>query len=1050
VTNAKDRTHRQQKRLALLILIAVSIFLPVLPAAANTPPQAGAIAPINGSCRVGEETAFATTCIDPDGADNIWYIADNIWYIGTCFTASDNNAVILYYLHNTRQIKICTRTDGINTWHGPYSARTPLTIDENPYITLLWDPGAVQVQADTFTVNWKVKFREGFGGMQCRLHLYARDITNEASGWKYKGADTTAPMLFDPGAYPQRADEFGNITYSIYYYDPKGDPPTRADIIIDSTPYNMMLFSEEPSNGLYSYTTGLTFSDIHEYSFAFEGRGEAGYVTSPSFGSFNGPIVHPSSGTPDLVIDDFEDGEPNYNSLGFWTDDDSTCAVDTDEDGMHRISWDNRGDYWYTTLWDTVTPLNGAYYNKLSFNIRGETGGESFTIELQDINKHRSVSSQEYLTVTDELQEIAVPLDDFLFQGTEPRDLKAAALIFTDSSSGTIYVDDIELSYDAALSVYTPPKFATVKLRSRGPVRLIGRNLFLNDEPFLIKGVGYQPVPIGETHETYDKDDAAIYQRDFPLLKDMGCNTIKIWGEVTTALLDTAQANDIKVCAGYYVDYWLDLSDPAVQEQLLDGFSEYVTAHKDHPALLMWIVGNDQNRHNGDNTHWYGLVDEMAEAALKIEGENYHPVVAGNAGLDNVGFAPKEADDAHQGFLDVWGLNVYKGRTFGDLFHDVAERTSKPVLITEYGADAYNNIIQAEDQASQAAWDRDLWGDIVAAAECIGGLVMSYSDEWWKAGDPDTHDTGGFEGSQPDGFSNEEWYGLVSLQDNGESPDIVIPREAYAELGGRFKETTRGFLDIELPDAPSGLEASVLQDSVTLTWSESPTADIAGYAVYRGSPEEGYVRISEVTAGTLTYEDTGLAAGAYSYVVTAFDASAVALESEPSKAAGAAVDEPTVLSIILDTDTWPIGDAEAGTCLINNSNKITLRNNGNVRISCSLQTVDATNPPVWNAAGTVDGNEKNKYVMSGIFTGTDTTSVDETYFNESGSEDIVLEGNSQTSTDARFATTHSDQNGINIAPDEERMLWLKLDAPRVDTTRKAHDIWVTIEVMAAE
>ena len=44
---------------------------------------------------------------------------------------------------------------------------------------------------------------------------------------------------------------------------------------------------------------------------------------------------------------------------------------------------------------------------------------------------------------------------------------------------------------------------------------------------------------------------------------------------------------------------------------------------------------------------------------------------------------------------------------------------------------------------------------------------MAYSDEWWKAGNPDTHDPGGYHtDAHPDGYSNEEWWGIfVFLKD---------------------------------------------------------------------------------------------------------------------------------------------------------------------------------------------------------------------------------------------------------------------------------------------
>ena len=67
---------------------------------------------------------------------------------------------------------------------------------------------------------------------------------------------------------------------------------------------------------------------------------------------------------------------------------------------------------------------------------------------------------------------------------------------------------------------------------------------------------------------------------------------------------------------------------------------------------------------------------------------------------------------------------------------------------------------------------------------------MEYSDEWWKAaGSPYFHGIGGYPtDTQPDGYANEEWWGVMAIQDNGSSPDIMIPRQVYYALASEFEE----------------------------------------------------------------------------------------------------------------------------------------------------------------------------------------------------------------------------------------------------------------------
>ena len=71
------------------------------------------------------------------------------------------------------------------------------------------------------------------------------------------------------------------------------------------------------------------------------------------------------------------------------------------------------------------------------------------------------------------------------------------------------------------------------------------------------------------------------------------------------------------------------------------------------------------------------------------------------------------------------------------------------------------------------------------SGNAIGGVLFEWMDEWWKAGPPPTfdpaiHDTiGQFTGPFPDGWSYEEWYGIVAQGDGSNSPFERQLRKAY-------------------------------------------------------------------------------------------------------------------------------------------------------------------------------------------------------------------------------------------------------------------------------
>jgi len=764
------------------------------------------------------------------------------------------------------------------------------------------------------------------------------DLTPGQRSFQIKLIVNVPPQLYDPKVTPIRADNTATFTYSVYYYDANNDVPVLSQVIIDTVAHNMALASGAPANGLYTYSTTLITSSVHSYYFVFKDQKTPQPITTPSLADYRGPIVMPQTGVLDLLIDDFSDTKTGANSLNFATGDDATCVVNIDIDGSHKITWDKLTAYWYTNLWDTKNPLNACYYNKFTFQAKGAVGSEAFQIELQDTKGKEQVLSNDYITLAASWQQISIPLNDLIFQGIDIRNLKSIGFLFKEQAQGTIFIDDLKFSYDSALE-YSPPNLPVVKPRSTGPVGIAGRDLLVNSQPFLIKAVGYQPIPVGFDFKTWDPSNKLIYQRDLPILKTMGVNAIKTWSKVTKELLDIADESGIKVCAGYYVETTLNLSDSAVRQNLINDFSNYVTAFKNHPALIMWVIGNEQNYYNGDNADWYALVNEMAKAAYLIEGNAYHPVAINNGDIFNVSYARKKADDASLSYVDMWALNVYRGVSFGELFYDSNRRgrTSKPIFIAEYGVDAYDNTNSKEDQTSQSLWDCGAYNEIAFIAECSGGALMEYSDEWWKLGVPSVHDNSGFpwpEGRQPDNFSNEEWYGIVSIKANAPGADIVAPRKVYTDLGQRFRETTRSFVNIQLPQAPV-LTAVALSADVSLSWASVVPPSISGYCIYKSKTSaSGYERIAVTDALTKVYNDKSLSAGKYYYVVTSYDSSMPAVESSLSN--------------------------EASAVVLNQKPKMN---------SIGNQTVNENNPIVFQVTASDDNNDKLTYSASNLPTG---------------------------------------------------------------------------------
>jgi hypothetical protein len=348
-------------------------------------------------------------------------------------------------------------------------------------------------------------------------------------------------------------------------------------------------------------------------------------------------------------------------------------------------------------------------------------------------------------------------------------------------------------------------------------VTVSGRQILVDGRAFFMKGVGYSPVPIAVDPETtppygdyFTSTYSALYSRDLPLIRAMGANVIRLWGWNNGAdhsgFLNAAYNNgndSIYVVVTFFMSpsVYPDISSSAARTQIKADFRSMVAAHKNSPAVLMWAIGNELNaswNYASNLNDLFSLIDEMAAEAHVEEGSAAHPVTTVLIDGSNV-FQTIATYDPLTPNLDVWSANIYRGSTFGALFTNYAAVSNKPFAILEYGIDSYDDQHGSEYETGgppqQAIYDEGLSQELIANASiAVGGSVMAYSDEWWKGkygetrtgcpeADPSVHGNCGYAtASQPDGYSNEEWWGIMRTVDNGDSPDIMQPRAVYDTL----------------------------------------------------------------------------------------------------------------------------------------------------------------------------------------------------------------------------------------------------------------------------
>lgn len=117
----------------------------------------------------------------------------------------------------------------------------------------------------------------------------------------------------------------------------------------------------------------------------------------------------------------------------------------------------------------------------------------------------------------------------------------------------------------------------------------------------------------------------------------------------------------------------------------------------------------------------------------------------------------------------------------------------------------------------------------------------------------------------------------------------VASRQPVVVESRLAEEVEVDYRDLFPPPVPEGLVALAQEGRVRLVWEASEAPDLAGYRVYRRSPDTQEFRpLTEEPIAATEYQDRDLASGAtYSYRVTAVDRSGN--ESEPSEAAVAVI-----------------------------------------------------------------------------------------------------------------------------------------------------------------
>lgn len=374
-----------------------------------------------------------------------------------------------------------------------------------------------------------------------------------------------------------------------------------------------------------------------------------------------------------------------------------------------------------------------------------------------------------------------------------------------------------------------------------------GRKLLLDGKSFFVRGVNYAPTPIGRPGRLDVLDDPAIFLRDLQNLRLMRANAVKTYdfysGVDHRAYLDAAfNGGDESVFTVFSI--WIDQSlmekttptHGAEFQQLVRNYYDMARLTSAHPGIMGYSIGGEMNSITVVNdADFWDKFRLLTDAVRRGMAENGATKVITTTFVDDGGmsFAAGEKFGAD---VDMWGSNVYQTDYPGSVIPKFqAASASKPLLVSEYGfpyatdtgvgdAVQLNLVADMLVQQTLAMQDNFALQDGVGEQVIVGGFVFEYSDEWWKAGNPDEHNLGLVRNGQfPLGYLSEEFFGLYSAQRAAKpgEPDVLRPRPTVSLLANVWYGAT---LPTEGEDLSSVCSRPAVPTSVFKQVSRSPDA----------------------------------------------------------------------------------------------------------------------------------------------------------------------------------------------------------------------------------
>ncbi|MBI5761630.1 MAG: hypothetical protein HZA46_24230 [Planctomycetales bacterium] len=163
-----------------------------------------------------------------------------------------------------------------------------------------------------------------------------------------------------------------------------------------------------------------------------------------------------------------------------------------------------------------------------------------------------------------------------------------------------------------------------------------------------------------------------------------GGNSVRTWGaDKLERVLDEAQQNGITVAVGIWLGHerhGFNYNDADQVAKLAESVRETILKFKDHPAVLLWGLGNEMEGYEkGDNAAIWLAINNLAGMVKRLDPDHPTMTVVAEIGGDRVKNIHRLCPD-----IDIVGINTYAGAASIPERYKEAGGT-RPYLLTEFG-----------------------------------------------------------------------------------------------------------------------------------------------------------------------------------------------------------------------------------------------------------------------------------------------------------------------------------------------------------------------------